>query len=479
MSGTKIALLIVGVVLALIGFGVTAAGAGLMWAHSTQRDADGYLESPTWDLQTDTYALTTEDIDLAVASAEEWLWLRELEVRVDIDPTSEAPVFVGVGPRDEVESYLADVAQARVVNLGGDRDDVTYRTTGFDPPPSAPAEQGFWTAQAEGSGPQQLAWEAEPGTWSAVVMNADASAGVAIAASGAVEADFLLPLGAALLAGGLVLLAIAATLILVAAVGSARRQTARAPEGAAAGAAAGRPYPLVIEGRLDPPLSRWLWLVKWLLLIPHFVVLAFLWLAFSVATVIAGFAILFTGRYPRGLFDFNVGVMRWTWRVVFYGYSALGTDRYPPFTLEAVDYPATLDVAYPERLSRGLVLVKWWLLAIPHYIIVGLLVGGGLTWTTNRDAWGSWTVGGGAGLIGVLVFVVGVLLLFTARYPQGLFDLVMGLDRWAYRVLAYAALMTDEYPPFRLDPGGQEPAAVPQPPAGPAPTGSEAELVPH
>jgi hypothetical protein len=206
-----------------------------------------------------------------------------------------------------------------------------------------------------------------------------------------------------------------------------------------------------LEGHLDEGVSRWLWLVKWILVIPHAIVLVLLWVAFMVLTAIAWVAILITGRYPRSLFDFNVGVLRWTWRVSFYSVGAFGTDRYPPFSLgDAPDYPARLEIAYPERLSRGLVLVKWWLLAIPHYVVLGILLGGG---AQASDDWS----GGKPGLIPVLVFFAAVVLLFVGRYPRGLFDLVIGLNRWVYRVIPYVALMTDRYPPFRLDQGEREP----------------------
>ncbi|WP_227999135.1 DUF4389 domain-containing protein [Nocardia australiensis] len=216
--------------------------------------------------------------------------------------------------------------------------------------------------------------------------------------------------------------------------------------------------PIRVRGDLDPALSRWMWLVKWILAIPHYIVLFFLHIAYFVVSVIAFFAILFTGKYPRGLFDFNVGVMRWTWRVGFYAFSVLGTDKYPPFSLlPAPNYPADLEVDYPQRLHRGLVLIKWWLLAIPQYLILGALLNSGNIWAgDNDDMVGVFTIP----VIGILLLVALIGLLFTARYPRGLYDFVVGINRWAIRVQAYASLMRDEYPPFRLDQGAREPGEI-------------------
>jgi hypothetical protein len=186
-------------------------------------------------------------------------------------------------------------------------------------------------------------------------------------------------------------------------------------------------YPVRFDVEYPERLSRWKIFVKWILAIPHFIIVALLVNVAGVLQFIAFFAILFTKRWPRGLFDFTVQIYRWAANVSAYA-SLLLRDEYPPFSGEPGEYPVTLEVDYDENLSRWQIFVKW-LLAIPHYIVLLFL---GLA-------------------AAVAVFIAFFAILFTGRYPRSLFDFVVGTARWAIRVQAYAHwLMTDRYPPFSL-----------------------------
>ena len=189
--------------------------------------------------------------------------------------------------------------------------------------------------------------------------------------------------------------------------------------------AAAPEYPLRYDVEYPEELSRWLIFVKWLLAFPHFIILYPLGIASSVVGFIAFFAILFTKRYPQGLFDFVVNVNRWGANVgAYYG---LFRDEYPPFSWELGQYAVTYEVDYPEELNRWLPLIKW-LLAIPHIIVLLFLF-----------------------IAVYFAFIIAwFAILFTKRFPRGLFDFIVGVNRWNYRVGAYTALLRDEYPPFSL-----------------------------
>lgn len=458
-----VVMVVVGGIITLLSLGPLLGGGLLIAADATQKDSDGFFTSPDGRLETTSYAITSDEIDLGADPTDNDTRFDLgdfVTIRMDVESSSESPVFVGIGPQADVARYLKGVERATVEDLSFDPFSVRYRYEAGGAPSGEPTGEDFWVASAHGPGRQTLEWEPESGNWSVVIMNADAERGVSVDAAIAAKSPWVLRVGVGLAVAGVVALLVGATLLVVGVIGLARQ---------AHFDLAGPPSPgppVQLGARLDGPPSRWLWLVKWLLLIPHFIVLAVLWVAFFVVTLIAFFAILFTARYPRSLFEFNVGVLRWTWRVMYYGYSALGTDRYPPFTLgEAPDYPATLSVAHPERLSRGLVLVKWWLLAIPQFFVLAIIGGSMGNAVSGLD----WRVPFG-GLLPLLVLFVALSLLFVGRYPKGLFDLVVGLNRWVYRVLVYVSLMRDEYPPFRLDQGGTEPSESSE---GTPPSGTE------
>jgi hypothetical protein len=183
---------------------------------------------------------------------------------------------------------------------------------------------------------------------------------------------------------------------------------------------------LQYEVEYPEQLSRLLIFVKWLLAIPHLLVLWVLGIAFSIVTLIAWFAILLTGRYPRGMWDFAISVMRWQANVG--AYLLLQRDEYPPFS-GSEPYPVRLELGYPERLSRWKIFLKW-LLVLPNVFVFYFVI-----------------------LIGYFAVILAwFAILITGRYPRGLFDFVTGTMRWANRINAYVNLLTDAYPPFRMGP---------------------------
>ena len=446
----RVLAIVAGSVVSLIALALVLSGLALMLAHAVARDGDGYFNSPTRSLRTSTFALTAEKLQLGDLRGGGGDWaIDELggRVRVRAELAGGAPVFIGIARERDLDAYLAGVAHDRVTEAGADP---RYERTPGTRAPAAPGTRRFWVASASGAGEQTAEWKVRGGRWAAVVMRANAARGVAADVRVGIKVGWVLALGAGLFAAGVVFAAGAGALLWAgvhrppplepgppeggAPVQEALFETTSLPEPAA--------HPVTVRAELDEPLSPWLWLVKWILAIPHAVVLVFLWIAFAVLWLVALVAIVATGRYPRALFDFNVGVLRWTWRVGYYATSAIATDRYPPFTLAPdPDYPADLDIPYPERLSRGKALVKWWLLAIPHYAILAALLGG---WWPGADT-------GAPGVLFVLVLVAGFVLLFTGRYPRDVHRLAVGINRWALRVAAYVGLMRDEYPPFRLD----------------------------
>ena len=435
MRTGRIIMIVFGALLALIGFGLLAGSTAGVLTYATQR-TDGFFRTGEVRLASATAAITSDQVDLESEPGDaDWLIDRGAlgSVRLTIDPErSDTPIFAGIGPSADVSAYLEGVSHDVIRDFELSPDRVLYRRVPGESTPAPPGDQSIWVAQVTAEEADELTWEVESGDWTVVLMNADGSRGVDLDARLGIKVDWLLPALIGLLALGLVLLVGGAVLVILGSRGLAQpaeplpAQPAAWPAPVAPGAVptvaaveARSPvesYPLVLTGQLDASLSRGLWLVKWLLAIPHYIVLVFLWIAFAIVTVIAFFAILFTGRYPRGMFDFNVGVLRWSWRVGYYSYSALGTDRYPPFSLQPGDYPAELTVRYPEQLSRGLVLIKWWLLAIPHYVVVRIFGGGWwLGWWEPTDA--RWA-GHRPGLIGVLVLFAAVAVLFTGRYPR-------------------------------------------------------------
>ncbi len=183
-------------------------------------------------------------------------------------------------------------------------------------------------------------------------------------------------------------------------------------------------YPVIAEFDRQEEYSRFLPIVKSLLLLPHWFVLCFIWIGAFFAIIGSWFAVLFTGKYPQGIHRFLTGTYRWSARAS--AYALLMTDRYPPFSFDHDDdYPARFDIAHTEDVARWRPLVHW-LLAIPYLFVAGVLF-----------------------FVAYFVVVIAFFsILFTKKFPEGLFDFIVVALRWQARGNVYSYWMTEKYPPW-------------------------------
>ena len=224
MGAKRILLLVFGSLIALVGLGLTIGGSVGLIAYGTGRDAEGFFTTDTERFGTRGHALVSEEVDLGTeGDAAGSVSIGDLaRVRVRAEPISGQPIFIGIGPRDDVERYLAGVAYGEVTDVEFDPFRVTYRAHAGTETPAPPSQQTFWDATATGPGQQSLEWDLEGGQWSLVVMNADGSTPVAADLQLGVRIKILLWLSIGVLIGGLVLLAIGVTMIIFGGRGSGR-----------------------------------------------------------------------------------------------------------------------------------------------------------------------------------------------------------------------------------------------------------------
>lgn len=165
--------------------------------------------------------------------------------------------------------------------------------------------------------------------------------------------------------------------------------------------------------------------------IPHGFVLLFMALWGAILSFISFWVILFTGRYPQSFFEYQVGLIRWQTRVRARQFNL--TDGYPAFGIDSKDDAITIDVPYPENISRGMVIVRlffgWIYVIIPHGLVLGFL---------------------GIAVL-IAAFIGWWIILFTGKLPEGIHNFIVGYFRWSTRVSLYIGNMTDTYPPFSLD----------------------------
>jgi hypothetical protein len=455
VSAGKVVLLVFGIIIVLIGLGLTTGGGGALWANAALTDDEGYFTTKTLQIDRSSHAVASEPTDVDVGSWWVWDWgdLATFKVEASNDDPSKN-VFVGVADEGDLRDYLRDVDYDEVTDLEIRPDRLEYRNRPGSSEPAAPTTREFWLESVHGSGTQILEWELQSGSWSLVLMNEDGSADLDLSVVLGVKIPWLVGAAVGVLVGGIVALLLG-VLMIVLAVRKPRgprisEPGAGAPEEppAPASATEGGGGPLMSTGypvglSIDYPdrdLNRLTTFFRIFWAIPIWIVLGLLaGAAFTCADdgwwfppLGLGFfvilppllLIVFRQKYPRWWFDWNLAIAGFATRVV--AYLALLRDEYPSTDEEQSVH---IEIPYPNveaDLNRWLPLVKWFL-AIPHYIVL---------WFLSIAAV-------------VVVIIAWFVILFTGRYPRDLFDFVVGILRWYLRVVAYAFLMTtDRYPPF-------------------------------
>ncbi|HZK59757.1 MAG TPA: DUF4389 domain-containing protein, partial [Cryobacterium sp.] len=291
MKPGSVVMLVIGTLFSVIGLGLLTGGAVAGWASAQQQDS-GYLQTPTGTFTVDSYALTSPRLNAVTERGmPQALPIDVASIRLRATSTAGNDIFIGIAPQADVDRYLADVHHTELRNVRFVPFRAEYRDVAGTAAPTKPADETWWSASASGPGTQEIVWNLQSGNWAVVVMNADASPSVAVDLQAGLHSDLLWPVALGLLVGGGILLLIGIFLVVAGAIGLGR---AGPPPAGGAGSlsqpAPGQagpgpltpedsPYPARLQGYLDPGLSRWRWLVKWFLVIPHLIVLSFLWVA--------------------------------------------------------------------------------------------------------------------------------------------------------------------------------------------------------
>ncbi len=467
MTGGKIVLLIMGVIVLLISLGLIISGGGLLVVNNYLADDDGYYSTKTIRIEKGSYAIISEPLDMDLDEAWIWDWGNLASFKVEGTNDDQLKnIFIGVAEGNDVKDYLADVEYDEVTDIDVSPNELEYTHHTGDSEPEAPDTQTFWLESAHGAGEQVIEWELESGTWSVVVMNEDGSHGLDVDIVLSAKIPWLFSVALWLLISGIVVLVVGMVLIYLAVRGGGGKNGASPDSSGVVGsgdsdmkpsadssgvvggggstvaiAASDYPTGLVIDYP-DRNLNRLTTFFRLFAIIPIWILFVFIggavigWEDDPWSYNVYGIAlfvivptllmILFRQKYPRWWYDWNLAVTGFATRIL--AYLALLRDEYPS-TDE--DQAVHIEMPYPnvkEDLDRWMPIVKW-LLAIPHYIILFFL---------NVAA------------VVVTIFAW-FAILFSGRYPKDLFDFVVGAFRWNFRVLAYAFLLTtDRYPPFRL-----------------------------